>query len=92
LDEKERFFENPLSNKALLSMEFAGLVLVPGSYSGVGDLAEEFQLRCAADGEPLHSYGAATRSSQRLRNTSGKIERLAAIGTMTDFVSRFFRK
>jgi hypothetical protein len=69
-------------------------LVIPSSHSEelLGDLAEEYQLRNATEGEALarawYGHQVITTLSDRLWK---RIERLAAIGTLIDLVGRWFR-
>ena len=67
---------------------------VPGSYGEelLGDLAEEFQLQRASEGETrAHAWYRDQVFRTVCEHGWKKIERLAAIGTLVDFVIRLLR-
>ena len=84
-----------IDNSATFHWDLLLWFVIPHSYSEVlvGDLAEEFKLRSEADGE---GFARAWYRDQVRRTVVEhlwkKVERLAAIGTLIDFISRFFGK
>jgi hypothetical protein len=70
-------------------------LVIPISYSEelLGDLAEEYQLRNATEGEALARAWYGHQVITTLRGWLWKrIERLAAIGTLIDLIDRWFGK